>query len=236
MAKYFFTLLLLITGTSVFACPFCNKQIRDGIYDSTFYPNLITMLSAFIVLGVVVAILTAITAKRHRTRLAANPNLKVLSPVPLTTASIVTGIGLGGFFDGIVFHQILQVHEMLSNKIAVNNYLGKSINMFWDGIFHAFCFVVVIIGVILLWKLLTRTDADRSGKLFSGGLVLGWGLFNIVEGVIDHQILKLHNVIELSANHDIANYTFLASGVVMLIIGYILINQRADGSYKVAAE
>jgi uncharacterized membrane protein len=213
------------------ACPFCNKKIMDGIFNSQFYPNLFTMLSAFIVLAIIVAILSAMTAKRHKTRLAANPGMQVLSPVPLTTASMVLGIGLGGFIDGIVLHQILQVHEMLSNKIPATEYIGKSVNMFWDGIFHFFCMVVVLIGTILMWKLLFRKDVDRSGKLFGGGLLLGWGLFNIVEGVIDHHMLKLHNVIELSPNHDIGNFAFLGASVVMLIIGYALVNSENKQRY-----
>ena len=36
---------------------------------------------------------------------------------PLVTAGILLGIGLGGFVDGIVFHQILQWHNMLSARI-----------------------------------------------------------------------------------------------------------------------
>jgi len=228
MRKYFLTLLLAITGTTAFACTTCNKQIREGIYNSSFYPNLVTMLSAFIVLAIVVGILTALTNKRHSARVAANPNVQLLSPVPLTTASMVLGIGLGGFIDGIVLHQILQWHEMLSNKIPATDYIGKSVNMFWDGIFHAFCLVVVLIGTILLWKLLKRKDIDTSGKLFSGGLILGWGLFNIAEGVIDHHLLKLHNVMELSSNHDLANIAFLGISIIMIVIGYLLVNQRRN--------
>jgi uncharacterized membrane protein len=231
MPKFILTLVLTFLGTSAFACPFCNKKIADGIYNSQFYPNLFTMLSAFIVLAIVVAILTAVTAKRHKTRVAAISNKQVLSPVPLTTASMVLGIGMGGFVDGIVLHQMLQVHEMLSNKIPATEYIGKSINMFWDGIFHFFCMVVVLIGIILMWKLLSRKDVNRSGKLLGGGLLLGWGLFNIVEGVIDHQILKLHNVIELAPNHDIANFAFLGLSVVMIIIGYAFVNSENKTRY-----
>lgn len=222
--------IFVLTGITVpaFACPFCNKQIREGIYNSTFYPNLLTMLSAFIVLGITVALLTAFSFKKHNTRLLANPDISILTPVPLTTASIVLGIGLGGFVDGIILHQVLQWHEMLSNKIPATDYIGKSVNMFWDGVFHAFCLMVILTGIVLLWKLLWRKDINRSGKLFSGGLLLGWGLFNIIEGVIDHHILKLHNVIELSANHNAGNYSFLAISVVMIIVGYMLINQRRN--------
>ncbi|SEM58764.1 Uncharacterized membrane protein [Chitinophaga rupis] len=222
-------LTALLTGITVTgsACPFCNKEILKGIYDSQFYPNLLTMLSAFIVLAVIVVILVTIAAKNHRSRLAANPGVQILSPVPLTTASMVLGIGLGGFMDGIVLHQVLQVHEMLSNKIPATTYTGKSINMFWDGIFHFFCMLVVLAGIILMWKLLSgKGDIDRSGKLFGGGLLLGWGLFNIVEGLIDHQLLKLHNVIEFSANHNTGNFIFLGVSVMMLVIGYVLVTRK----------
>lgn len=79
----------------------------DGIYNSQFYPNLFTMLSAFIVLAAMVIMLTVIGAKKHKTRLAAALDVQILSPVPLTTALMVLGIGMGGFIDGIVLHQIL---------------------------------------------------------------------------------------------------------------------------------
>ena len=227
--KQFALILILLTSFSISssACPLCNKEVMDGIYDSQFYPNLFMMMSAFIVIAVVVIALTAITAKKHKTRLANNPNAAILSPVPLTTASMVLGIGLGGFVDGIVLHQIFQVHEMLSNKIPATDYIGKSVNMFWDGIFHFFCLIVVLVGVILMWKLLSRKNVDRSGKLLSGGLLLGWGLFNIIEGIIDHHLLKLHNVIELSPNHDTGNFIFLGVSIVMIIVGYGLANSRS---------
>lgn len=92
------------------------------------------------------------------------PTFGYFLPVPLSLAATITGIGMGGFVDGIFLHQILQVHEMLSNKISALDYIGKSVNMFWDGIFHAFCFIVVLIGIILLWKLLKRKDVDHSGN------------------------------------------------------------------------
>lgn len=227
------TLLAVAISQTASACPLCNKQVMDGIYNSQFYPNLITMLSAFIALAVIVGALTAITTKRFKTRLAADPGRQIPTPVPLTTASIVLGIGLGGFADGIMLHQILQAHEMLSNKIPATDYVGKSVNMFWDGIFHLFCFIVVLIGIILMWKLLHRKEVDRSGNFLGGGLLMGWGLFNLVEGVIDHHLLKLHNVIELSENHAIGNYSFLGASVIMLIIGYVIAKQP-DGRRSTA--
>lgn len=228
-------ILLIACKAEAIACPFCNKQIMDGIYDSTFYPNLLTMLSAFIVLAILVISLSILSAKRHHRRITAQPGYIILSPVPLTTAAMVLGIGLGGFLDGIILHQILQLHEMLSNKIPSTTYVGKSINMFWDGIFHFFCLLVVITGVILLWKLTSRKDADRSGRLLAGGLLTGWALFNIVEGIIDHQLLKLHNVIELSPNHAVGNYGFLIASVIMLLVGILITKKKQALSQRPAA-
>jgi len=214
---------MLLVGPSVAACPFCNSEARSAIYNSTFFPNLLTMLSAFFVLALLVIILAVLTGKRHRANVAKYPTKQLLTPVPLSSAAMVLGIGLGGFIDGIAFHQILQWHAMLSNKMPPATVLAKTVNMFWDGVFHGFCFVVVLTGVVLLWRLLWRKDIDRSGRLLGGGLLIGWGMFNIVEGIIDHHLLKLHNVREISSNPELWNWGFLGISVLMIIIGWAIL-------------
>jgi len=209
-------------------CITCNKQVQEAIWNDSFAPNLLTMLSAFIVLAIVVAVLSGMTAKRHRANVSKYPTKQILTPVPLTTTAMILGIGIGGFIDGIVLHQILQWHEMLSNKMPPTTLVAKSVNMFWDGIFHAFTLIVTVIGISLLWKLLWRKDIDRSGNLLIGGMLLGWGLFNIIEGIIDHHILKLHNVKEFSSNPDAWNYGFLGLSVLMIIIGYMVTNRGKE--------
>jgi uncharacterized membrane protein len=223
-----------LVSLSIFTCLFsydamscisCNRAIQKGIYNSMFYPNLLIMLSAFIVFAIIIGILSRLATKRYNSRRAANPGIEELASVPLTSAATVLGIGIGGFIDGIVLHQILQFHEMLTNKIPADSVVNKSINMFWDGIFHLFTLITTIIGIYLLWKLLKKVNINRSGHLLTGGMLLGWGLFNLVEGIIDHQILKLHNVNEYSINPDVWNYGFLIFGVLLLIAGRLLIKK-----------
>lgn len=48
----------------------------------------------------------------------------------LRTAAILFGIGMGGFIDGILFHQILQIHNMLSNRFFPDSLVNIDINMF----------------------------------------------------------------------------------------------------------
>lgn len=221
MKKITITLGLLFSVIPAYCCTTCNKNLQTAIFDSTFYPNLITMLLAFMVLAAIVIILTFLNSKREKQKYHNHEYLK-LTAIPLISAATTLGIGIGGFIDGTVLHQILQWHEMLSNKIPPVTLLNKSVNMFWDGIFHFFCLIVTTTGMFLLARLFFRKDVIVTWKNFYGGLLLGWGLFNIVEGIIDHQILKLHNVREVADNIPIWNYGFLAVSVIFIIVSMIL--------------
>jgi uncharacterized membrane protein len=147
---------------------------------------------------------------------------------PLISAGTLLGIGMGGFVDGIVFHQLLQAHNMLSAKFPVRDVdvrtlaVNLEINMFWDGLFHVFTWVMTAIGLAMLWHAVRQRNVPFSTKTFVGSLALGWGLFNLVEGIIDHHILHIHHVTETD-NHLIWDVTFLASGVLLICIGWAMI-------------
>jgi uncharacterized membrane protein len=225
---------LLSLSTSI-ACTTCNKPVQRAIYGSTFYPNLLVMLSSFIIVGFIVIVLAWSVQIRHKRAIQGIDPASTFDPLPLGFTSIILGIGLGGFIDGIWFHQILQWHEMLSNKVPVTTVIGKSVNMFWDGVFHLFCWIIVLTGVILLWRLMSRTNVNKSGYLFSGGLLLGWGILNIVEGVVNHQLIRLHYVRQLSVNPDTDNFVLLGISVVLVICGIsLMVKGKRYGSGNVA--
>src|SRR4051794_32178056 len=113
---------------------------------------------------------------------------------PVVLAGLVLGIGLGGFVDGILLHQILQWHNMLSSAIPPIDLVSMKYNMVWDGLFHAVTWTMCVLGIGLLFRAGRRADVPWSGKLFFGSIVGGWGLFNFVEGLIDHQLLGIHHV------------------------------------------
>ncbi len=140
---------------------------------------------------------------------------------PLVAAGTALGIGMGGFVDGIVFHQILQVHNMLSAVRPPNTLVNVEINMFWDGLFHAFTWVMTAVGLALLWRAVKQPRTPLSTRAFVGSMILGWGLFNFVEGIIDHQLLGIHHVVE-GPGHLPYDLAFLASGVVFLAVGALL--------------
>ncbi len=139
---------------------------------------------------------------------------------PLIAAGTLMGIGLGGFFDGIVFHQILEWHNMLSNWVPRTTLVNEEINMFWDGLFHAFCYLATLTALFLLWRCVKRPDVPLSGQAYFGSLWLGWGVFNLVEGLIDHELLQVHHVYQNDPRQFLLwDMVFLASGIVFLLLG-----------------
>ncbi len=146
---------------------------------------------------------------------------------PLVTAGTILGIGMGGFVDGILFHQILQLHAMVSAVVPKTSIANIEINMFWDGMFHALTWVMTAIGIALLWKAARRVEVPWLGKVFVGALFLGWGLFNLIEGIIDHHLLNLHHVYEAHGQSKF-DYLFLLSGVVFIVGGLMAIRSQRD--------
>jgi uncharacterized membrane protein len=143
---------------------------------------------------------------------------------PLVTAGTVLGIGMGGFVDGILFHQILQLHNMLSNVVLRDSLVNEQVNMVWDGFFHAFTWSAVAVAVPLLWRAVTQAGNLLSGKALFGAILLGWGLFNLVEGTIDHEILQIHHVYQ-NGNHLLWDVVFLAAGVSLIAVGWVVVRQ-----------
>ena len=141
---------------------------------------------------------------------------------PLVAAGTLLGIGMGGFVDGISLHQILQWHNMLSSRLPPTTLVNAEINMFWDGLFHALTWTMTALGLALLWRAGGRADVPWSTRTFVGSLFLGWGVFNFVEGVIDHQILGIHHV-KPGPNVLAWDMGFLASGLVMMAVAWWLI-------------
>jgi uncharacterized membrane protein len=97
--------------------------------------------------------------------------------------TILLGLGLGGFFDGIVLHQILQWHHLLSAHVPPDSVANLELNTLADGLFHAATWLFTVVGVVTLWAAI-RDGAPLGWSRLIGGLLAGWGAFNVVEGTI----------------------------------------------------
>jgi uncharacterized membrane protein len=133
-------------------------------------------------------------------------------------AAVVLGLGIGGFLDGIVVHQLLGWHHVLSGWYPAED---TRLMMVGDGLLHLLCLVFVLVGVALL-----NRRAPLRERVLLGGILAGWGVFNLVEGVVDHQVLGLHHV--RPGPHQLAyDLAFLASGLVLLVLGAVFAGSRA---------
>lgn len=68
-----------------------------------------------------------------------------------TSAGVLLGLGLGGFFDGIVLHQILQWHHMATSAgYPADNLRNLELNVMLDGLFHASTWLFTVAGLAIL--------------------------------------------------------------------------------------
>jgi uncharacterized membrane protein len=140
---------------------------------------------------------------------------------PLLLAGLVLGLGQGGFFDGIVFHQLLQWHHMFSSIKTDATIAGMELNTLGDGLFHLFDWLLTLTGIGLLWRAGRSVENVWSGQVLFGSLLMGAGIFNLVEGIIDHHILGIHHL-KPGVHQGLWDIGFLASGVLLIGVGLIL--------------
>jgi uncharacterized membrane protein len=145
--------------------------------------------------------------------------------------AFVLGLGLGGFIDGIVLHQILQWHHMLTGESGgepMTTVSGLEANTMVDGFFHLATWLLVMAATVLIIRAWQRGELAPPWRAHLGMLLAGWGAFNLVEGLIDHQLLGIHHVRDDLGAPLAWDLAFLAFGVVLVAVGLAL--SRADGS------
>jgi uncharacterized membrane protein len=151
---------------------------------------------------------------------------------PPLLPSLLLGIGLGGFIDGIVLHQILQWHHLLSDEgcCPAKTVGGLEDNTLADGFFHLATWLAVMAGTIVAVRAWQRGELAPPWRLHAGGLLLGWGAFNLVEGLVDHQLLGIHHVRDDLGAPLGWDLGFLAFGTLLVAVGVMMLRWRSGGS------
>jgi len=108
-------------------------------------------------------------------------------------ASFVLGFALSGFFDGVLLHQILQWHHLLS-LVEAEAVKDLRVQVFADGAFHAMMYVVAVVGLVMLWRGRDGLAEPGGSRRFWVGLALGFGAWNVVDVVVFHWILNFHHI------------------------------------------
>jgi uncharacterized membrane protein len=145
--------------------------------------------------------------------------------------ALLMGLGLGGFVDGILLHQILQWHHMLTGEQggkSMSTVAGLQANTLADGFFHVATWIMVAVAS---WQIVRAWQAGEMAppwRAHFGMLLAGWGVFNIVEGLVDHQLLGIHHVRDDLGGPIEWDLGFLLLGVLLLVGGLALSRPRGE--------
>jgi uncharacterized membrane protein len=174
-------------------------------------------------------------ASTSRTATTTGEGFSPASSKPPKAPFFLIGVGLGGFVDGILLHQVLQWHHMLTDEgdFPMNTVQGLEDNTFADGLFHAATWLFVLIGTVSAVNAWQRRRLAPPWRSHFGLLLAGWGVFNLVEGIVNHQILGIHHVRDDLGGPLSWDIGFLVFGALLLLVGVFLVGL---GGRTVAAD
>lgn len=128
-------------------------------------------------------------------------------------AGALIGIALMAGVDEIIFHQVLGWHHFYDRATP-------AIGLMTDGLLHAAELIALVAGFFLLAELRQRQAFDRARA--RAAFFLGAGGFQLFDGIVDHKLLRLHQIryVDNLLPYDIA---WNLSALVMLGIGLWLL-------------
>jgi uncharacterized membrane protein len=134
-------------------------------------------------------------------------------------------MGFGGLADGIVLHQILGWHHLVCYALDCRpESIGQlQLENTQDGYFHLALWLVLIAGTAMLFRAAGRAGDPWSGRILLGAMLVGCGLFNFVEGLVNHQILGIHHVLPGTEHQFLFDMLYLANGVLFAGVGAVLV-------------
>ncbi|MFD1706607.1 DUF2243 domain-containing protein [Siminovitchia sediminis] len=130
------------------------------------------------------------------------------------------GVGLAAFLDEVLFHQLLQWHHFYDQSTTQMGIIS-------DGLFHAFSWFATVGGLFMFADLRRRKKAWI--QKWWGGVLLGTGLFQLYDGLIQHKVLRIHQI-RYVENLFIYDLIWNVIAIFLLITGMMVI--RSDGGSR----
>lgn len=132
-------------------------------------------------------------------------------------AGVLIGVGVAAFIDETVFHQLLHWHHFYDGSTLEAGLVS-------DGFFHAGGWLAIVVGLFLFADL-QRRHATVPKRVWGGGF-LGWGAFQVYDGLFQHKVLGLH---QIRYEVDLLPYDLAwnISGALGIVVGAVLLAGRA---------
>jgi uncharacterized membrane protein len=147
----------------------------------------------------------------------------------LEWSGYLLGFSLGGFFDGILLHQILQWHHLLS-AVERDVYSDIKLQILADGLFHAVMYVIALFGLWLLWRSRQEFSVPQADRALFARVLIGFGGWHIVDTIFSHWLIGIHRIKMGSSNPLLWDLTwFLVFGVLPIIAGVIIRRKTTIG-------
>jgi uncharacterized membrane protein len=131
----------------------------------------------------------------------------------LYLSGFILGLGILGAVDGIVFHQLLQWHHLVDHP-------NHPFEIFSDGIFNTLVAVLLVSGGIKIFLDFRKNQLSNNSRVFFGALLTGGGAFNLLEGLINHHLLKIHHVKPGDPYELLYDLAFLLVGAILVMMGW----------------
>jgi|SRR6185312_7910980 len=124
----------------------------------------------------------------------------------VVASGALLGIGVAGFVDETVFHQLLHWHHFYDRSTPAAGLVS-------DGVFHAFSWFATVAGLVLL------VAARRAGPIVAsrwwGALLVGAGAFQLYDGTVQHKLLGLH---QIRYGVDVRPYDWIWNAIAVLLL------------------
>lgn len=134
-------------------------------------------------------------------------------------AAVLLGVALGGFFDGILLHQILQWHHLLSDVEAAA-VRDLRVQLLADGLFHLLMYLIAALALWQLWRHRIALQRRTATPTLGGGVLLGFGLWHVLDAILSHWLTGIHRVKGDAANPLLWDLAWFAVfGVLPMVLG-----------------
>ncbi|CAM3585609.1 DUF2243 domain-containing protein [Bordetella sputigena] len=147
-----------------------------------------------------------------------------------TWAGYSVGFAMSGFFDGILLHQILQWHHLLSGLRSAR-FADLRVQIMADGLFHAVMYLIALGGFYMLYRARADLSLPRAGRRLLANFWIGFGAWHVVDAVLSHWVTRIHRIRMDSAYPLAWDLAWLAAfGLIPLTAGWWMRRRPGDAS------
>lgn len=142
-------------------------------------------------------------------------------------AGYLLGFALGGLFDGIVLHQILQWQHFLGG-ITRAPFDDLRMQIAADGLFQAAMYIVATLGLRKLLQARHVLIGRAAGRLLVAYALIGFGAWHVADAILANWVFDLHRVRIDAASPLFWDLLWLVLFGALFIAAGIVLRQHCD--------